>query len=201
VLALEHRLSDLVDAAYGPTQEEVARRWRTAPPRMPLGPKEELHRLGARPDGRPRPRWSASIGSFAQSPHSRLDVGPPRGGPWNRPPALCSLGCRSDALRSVQPKNCLIRMCSSRSRRRQAGHGRAEEMVMSLLKRLRRMRLRRVVRGWTRSSLVSTLRRNYATDSLQMKILGRVSFNERLHRTGRSRAPFRPPLPLAQGGF
>jgi hypothetical protein len=46
VLALERKLSDLVNAAYGLTPEEVALMWRTAPPRMPLDPKEELRRLG-----------------------------------------------------------------------------------------------------------------------------------------------------------
>jgi hypothetical protein len=35
-LALEHRLSDLVNAAYGLTPDEVALMWETAPPRMPL---------------------------------------------------------------------------------------------------------------------------------------------------------------------
>lgn len=33
---LERRLSDLVNAAYGLTPEEVDLMWRTAPPRMPL---------------------------------------------------------------------------------------------------------------------------------------------------------------------
>ena len=33
---LEHRLSDLVNAAYGLTEEEVDLMWRTAPPRMPI---------------------------------------------------------------------------------------------------------------------------------------------------------------------
>jgi hypothetical protein len=47
VLALERKLSDLVNSAYGLTPEEVALMWRTAPPRMPLDPKEELRRLGA----------------------------------------------------------------------------------------------------------------------------------------------------------
>jgi hypothetical protein len=46
VLAIERKLSDLVNAAYGLTPEEVALMWRTAPPRMPLDPKEELRRLG-----------------------------------------------------------------------------------------------------------------------------------------------------------
>jgi hypothetical protein len=36
-LALERRLSDLVNAAYGLTPEEIALMWATAPPRMPLG--------------------------------------------------------------------------------------------------------------------------------------------------------------------
>lgn len=46
MLALERKLSDLVNAAYGLTPEEVALMWRTAPPRMPLDPREELRRLG-----------------------------------------------------------------------------------------------------------------------------------------------------------
>lgn len=37
---LERRLSDLVDAAYGLTPEEVALLWSTAPPRMPIPPPE-----------------------------------------------------------------------------------------------------------------------------------------------------------------
>ena len=38
VARLERRLSDLVNAAYGLTPEEVALMWATAPPRMPLAP-------------------------------------------------------------------------------------------------------------------------------------------------------------------
>ncbi|SEA17334.1 Eco57I restriction-modification methylase domain-containing protein [Rubrimonas cliftonensis] len=49
ILTLERRLSDAVNAAYGLTPEEVALMWRTAPPRMPLDPAEELRRLGAAP--------------------------------------------------------------------------------------------------------------------------------------------------------
>ena len=37
-LALEHRLSDLVNAAYGLTPEDIALMWSTAPPRMPFLP-------------------------------------------------------------------------------------------------------------------------------------------------------------------
>ena len=37
--ALEHQLSDLVNAAYGLTPDEVALMWETAPPRMPIGPR------------------------------------------------------------------------------------------------------------------------------------------------------------------
>ncbi len=37
-LALERRLSDLVNAAYGLTPEDVALMWATAPPRMPIPP-------------------------------------------------------------------------------------------------------------------------------------------------------------------
>lgn len=36
VVALEHRLSDLVNEAYGLTPEEVDLMWKTAPPRMPI---------------------------------------------------------------------------------------------------------------------------------------------------------------------
>ena len=36
--ALERRLAELVDEAYGLTAEEVALLWATAPPRMPVGP-------------------------------------------------------------------------------------------------------------------------------------------------------------------
>src|SRR5205823_2508127 len=39
-LALERKLSDLVNAAYGLTPDEVALMWATAPPRMPLAPPE-----------------------------------------------------------------------------------------------------------------------------------------------------------------
>ena len=46
ILALERRLSDLVNAAYGLTPDEVRLMWQTAPPRMPLDPAEELRRLG-----------------------------------------------------------------------------------------------------------------------------------------------------------
>jgi hypothetical protein len=49
ILAHERKLSDLVNTAYGLTPEEVALMWRTAPPRMPLDPAEELRRLGAEP--------------------------------------------------------------------------------------------------------------------------------------------------------
>jgi hypothetical protein len=35
---LERELSDLVNAAYGLTPDEVALMWATAPPRMPIGP-------------------------------------------------------------------------------------------------------------------------------------------------------------------
>ena len=42
-LSLEHRLSDLVNAAYGLTPDEVALMWATAPPRMPfLSPAQPL---------------------------------------------------------------------------------------------------------------------------------------------------------------
>lgn len=47
ILVLERKLSDLVNAAYGLTSEEAALMRRTAPPRMPLNPTEELRRLGA----------------------------------------------------------------------------------------------------------------------------------------------------------
>jgi hypothetical protein len=45
-LQRERAISDLVNAAYGLTAEELALMWRTAPPRMPLDPKKELRRLG-----------------------------------------------------------------------------------------------------------------------------------------------------------
>lgn len=35
-LTLEHRLSDLINNAYGLTTDEVALMWATAPPRMPF---------------------------------------------------------------------------------------------------------------------------------------------------------------------
>jgi hypothetical protein len=47
ILALERRLSNPVNAASGLTPEDVALMWRTAPPRMPLDPAEELRRLTA----------------------------------------------------------------------------------------------------------------------------------------------------------
>jgi hypothetical protein len=37
-LGLERRVSDLVNAAYGLTPDEIKLMWDTAPPRMPLGP-------------------------------------------------------------------------------------------------------------------------------------------------------------------
>jgi hypothetical protein len=37
-LEIEHRLSDLVNRAYGLTPEEIDLMWRTAPPRMPIKP-------------------------------------------------------------------------------------------------------------------------------------------------------------------
>jgi hypothetical protein len=45
MLTLERGLSDLVNAAYDLTPEEVALMWRTAPPRMPLDPAAELARM------------------------------------------------------------------------------------------------------------------------------------------------------------
>jgi hypothetical protein len=35
-LTLEHEISDLVNAAYGLTPDEIALLWATAPPRMPI---------------------------------------------------------------------------------------------------------------------------------------------------------------------
>jgi hypothetical protein len=35
---LEQTVSDLVNAAYGLTPEDMALMWQTAPPRMPAGP-------------------------------------------------------------------------------------------------------------------------------------------------------------------
>ncbi len=40
--ALERKLSDLINTAYGLTPEEVALMWATAPPRMPLPQMEGL---------------------------------------------------------------------------------------------------------------------------------------------------------------
>ena len=48
----ERALSDIVNAAYGLTREEVALMWRTAPPRMPLDPANELRRLAGISAGR-----------------------------------------------------------------------------------------------------------------------------------------------------
>lgn len=45
ILVLERELSDIVNAAYGLTPEEVRLMWQTAPPRMPLDPEAELRRL------------------------------------------------------------------------------------------------------------------------------------------------------------
>ena len=45
IVDLERQLSDLVNAAYGLTPEEVKLMWETAPPRMPLDPTGELQRL------------------------------------------------------------------------------------------------------------------------------------------------------------
>jgi hypothetical protein len=43
-VTLERRLSDIVNAAYGLTPDDVALMWRTAPPRMPLAPSaDEAH--------------------------------------------------------------------------------------------------------------------------------------------------------------
>ncbi|HEY1351454.1 MAG TPA: N-6 DNA methylase [Ktedonobacteraceae bacterium] len=44
VLALERRLNDLVNTAYGLTPEEIALLWKTAPPRMPLTMPQSEHR-------------------------------------------------------------------------------------------------------------------------------------------------------------
>jgi hypothetical protein len=41
-LVRERRLADLVNAAYGLTPEEIALMWETAPPRMPVGRREQL---------------------------------------------------------------------------------------------------------------------------------------------------------------
>jgi hypothetical protein len=48
IIALERKLPDLVNAAYGLTPDDVSLMWRTAPPRMPLDPAEELRRLESR---------------------------------------------------------------------------------------------------------------------------------------------------------
>jgi len=41
-LALETQVSDLVNAAYGLTPDEIALMWQTAPPRMPIPPPENV---------------------------------------------------------------------------------------------------------------------------------------------------------------
>lgn len=43
---LEQRVAELVNDAYGLTPEEVALMWRTAPPRMPVGPPSDLEPVG-----------------------------------------------------------------------------------------------------------------------------------------------------------
>ncbi len=48
LLRLERRLSDMVNAAYGLTPDDVQLLWETAPPRMPLDPRDELRRLRMR---------------------------------------------------------------------------------------------------------------------------------------------------------
>jgi hypothetical protein len=45
ILTIERRLSDLINAAYGLSTDDVKLMWQTAPPRMPLDPAEELRRL------------------------------------------------------------------------------------------------------------------------------------------------------------
>jgi hypothetical protein len=49
ILIVERKLSDLVNAAYDHAPDEVALMWRTAPPRIPLNPAEELRRIGSDP--------------------------------------------------------------------------------------------------------------------------------------------------------
>jgi hypothetical protein len=59
ILTLERKLSDLVNAAYGLTPEEVALMWRTAPPRMPdrrASPHWRRRRAGRRVNSR-HDRW------------------------------------------------------------------------------------------------------------------------------------------------
>jgi hypothetical protein len=56
VLQVERRLSDLVNAAYGLTPEDVKLMWETAPPRMPIDPASELGRLEL---GRSAPEMAA----------------------------------------------------------------------------------------------------------------------------------------------
>jgi hypothetical protein len=41
MLTLERRLSDLVNAAYGLTADEIKLMWDTAPPHMPLAGKPD----------------------------------------------------------------------------------------------------------------------------------------------------------------
>ena len=44
-LALEYKLSNLINVAYNLTAEEVALLWETAPPRMPFSPPSQIINL------------------------------------------------------------------------------------------------------------------------------------------------------------
>ena len=48
LLKLEQEVSNLVNAAYGPTADEVALLWQTAPPRMPISGPEGLDPIANR---------------------------------------------------------------------------------------------------------------------------------------------------------
>jgi hypothetical protein len=41
-MGLEREISDLVNVAYGLTQDEIKLMWETAPPRMPISPPNEF---------------------------------------------------------------------------------------------------------------------------------------------------------------
>jgi hypothetical protein len=77
-LRLEHRLSDLVNAAYRLTPAEIALLWQTAPPRMPVGGAGEITSgfVQARPC--PAPSYRAEGTALNQPGVERREVRTPR---------------------------------------------------------------------------------------------------------------------------
>ena len=63
ILSFEQELCDLVNAAYALTAEDVRLMWRTAPPRMPIDPAQELSRL----DHRVRNAHAEAVGTPPQN--------------------------------------------------------------------------------------------------------------------------------------